>query len=225
MSACGDDWNEGPMRDRRCNQRCEQRVLGEAVTDAEKRFEEIYRAYSGLIFAYAVRRTSNPSDAADIVADTFAVAWRRLEDVPDGEEARPWLYGVARRIASRYYRTRRRRRRAHRRLMDEAEQLVESATVTTLDSSYRQAIAAAFSQLSDSDQELLKLVAWENLEREEIAEMLDCSRVALRVRLHRARKRFDRHLRKAGVDRTNTSRVASNTTTATSPILADIEEV
>lgn len=38
-----------------------------------------------------------PKDAADAVAETFLVAWRRLPEVPSGEEARPWLYGVARR--------------------------------------------------------------------------------------------------------------------------------
>ncbi|CAN5440335.1 hypothetical protein BH24ACT9_BH24ACT9_03500 [soil metagenome] len=26
------------------------------------------------------------------------VAWRRIDDVPTGEEARPWLYGVARKV-------------------------------------------------------------------------------------------------------------------------------
>jgi RNA polymerase sigma-70 factor (ECF subfamily) len=33
-------------------------------------------------------------DAADVVAETFLVAWRRLDSVPGGDEARLWLYAV-----------------------------------------------------------------------------------------------------------------------------------
>jgi RNA polymerase sigma-70 factor, ECF subfamily len=45
--------------------------------------------------AYALRRAS-PDAAQDVVADTFLVVWRRLEDVP--ADALPWLYGIARRV-------------------------------------------------------------------------------------------------------------------------------
>ena len=57
--------------------------------DPGGRFAEIYDAYSGLILAYASARTDDPADAADIVADVFTVAWRRIKDMPDGVEARP----------------------------------------------------------------------------------------------------------------------------------------
>lgn len=81
------------------------------VGDRQGRFEQVYDAYSGLILAYAVRRTSDPADAADIVSEVFTVAWRRIEDVPAGEQTRPWLYGVARRVLSRHHRGNRRCRR------------------------------------------------------------------------------------------------------------------
>jgi RNA polymerase sigma-70 factor (ECF subfamily) len=37
--------------------------------------------------------------APDVVAETFLVAWRRLDDVP--ADPLPWLYGVARRVLAR----------------------------------------------------------------------------------------------------------------------------
>jgi RNA polymerase sigma-70 factor (ECF subfamily) len=51
-------------------------------------------------------------------------------------------------------------------------------------------VERAVARLSDDDQELLRLVAWEELGREEIALVLGISRTAVRVRLHRARRRL-----------------------------------
>lgn len=48
--------------------------------------------------------------------------------------------------------------------------------------------------LSEDDQELLRLVAWEELARDEIALVLGISRASVRVRLHRARKRLAEQL-------------------------------
>lgn len=170
------------------------------MTEHQERFEEIYEAYSGLIFAYAAQRTSDRDDAADVVSETFVVAWRRIEDVPVGEEARPWLYGVARRVVSRHHRGDQRRRRLDARLTFELPAQVElagpSPTAPDLP-----AIAAAFAELSESDRELLRLVAWDGLERDEIAVILGCARATVRVRLHRARKRFQQQLRMAGMQR------------------------
>lgn len=171
------------------------------MTDPRARFEEIYDAYSGLILAYAAQRTSDPNDAADIVAETFVVAWRRIDDVPDGEQARPWLYGVARRVLSRHHRSAHRRGRLDERLTSELPRLLDGASPLPAEGPDREAIAAAFAELSDSDRELLTLVAWDGLGRDEIAVILGRSRATVRVRLHRARKRFAQQLRKAGVKR------------------------
>jgi DNA-directed RNA polymerase specialized sigma24 family protein len=73
------------------------------------RFEELYAANCGPILGYVLRRTDNPDDAADVIAETFLTAWRRLDAVPPGDEARLWLYGVARRVLANYRRGERRR--------------------------------------------------------------------------------------------------------------------
>lgn len=52
----------------------------------------------------------DPADAADAVAETFLVAWRRLGEVPDGREARLWLFGVCRRVLANHRRGELRRR-------------------------------------------------------------------------------------------------------------------
>jgi DNA-directed RNA polymerase specialized sigma24 family protein len=58
---------------------------------AEASFRRLYADHGRQILAYAQRRAGDPEDAADVVAETFLVAWRRLEDVPPGEQARLWL--------------------------------------------------------------------------------------------------------------------------------------
>jgi DNA-directed RNA polymerase specialized sigma24 family protein len=51
-------------------------------------------------------------------------------------------------------------------------------------------IAAAFRSLPEQDRELLALTGWEGLDHGQVAAVLGCSRNAVRIRLHRARRRF-----------------------------------
>jgi DNA-directed RNA polymerase specialized sigma24 family protein len=72
----------------------EMDALGQEM--AQVRFAKLYREEGRAILEYALRRVEEREDAADVVAETFLVAWRRIGEVPIGEEARLWLYGVAR---------------------------------------------------------------------------------------------------------------------------------
>lgn len=165
------------------------------MDDRKARFEEMYAATYGPILGYAVRRCASPEDAADVVAETFTVAWRRFEEVPAGEKARLWLYGVARRVLANHRRGESRRRLRTTRLRDE----IAAVGADPVDAS---AIHQAFRTLSDDDRELLGLVAWEGLDHSGIAAVLCCSKGAARVRLHRARGRFSRALHAAGIELT-----------------------
>ena len=115
-----------------------------------------------------------------MVAETFLVAWRRLDEVP--EEARPWLLGVARRVLANQ------RRAAGRRnaLRERVAGLPASGQKPTKRPTVLQALAC----LSERDREALLLVAWDGLSVGEAATTLRCTRTAMKVRLHRARRRF-----------------------------------
>jgi RNA polymerase sigma factor (sigma-70 family) len=159
-----------------------------------ERFEAIYEAHYAAIAQYALRRTGSTDDAVDVVSETFLTAWRRLGDVPDGDEARLWLYGVARRVLANLHRGSVRRERLAARLRSS---LAEAAPDRPHE---RDEVRAAFAGLSDADRELLSLTGWEGLSPAEIATVLGCSRGAVRVRLHRARMRLATRLAAAGVD-------------------------
>ena len=126
------------------------------------------------MLAYAVRRSSDAADAADVVADTFLVAWRRLADIPPGREARLWLYGVARRMLADRRRAERRRERLAERLRRELPVELAAAAPTPGGG----AVMAALGMLAEADREVLLLVAWEQLEPAEIATVLGITRTA-----------------------------------------------
>jgi RNA polymerase sigma-70 factor (ECF subfamily) len=150
------------------------------------RFEEFFEANREAVLGYLVRRTANRHDAADLLADTFLVAWRRLEDVPPGDQTRPWLYGVARRVLANHLRGEGRRHALADRLRQELTELDEVDRSLPDNSP----AAVAFRALPEQDRELLSLVAWEDLDTAQIAITLGITRNAVRIRLHRARKRF-----------------------------------
>jgi RNA polymerase sigma-70 factor (ECF subfamily) len=155
-------------------------------SDRRTRFEAVYAACHGPILGYVLRRTDNPDDAADVIAETFLTAWRRLDEVPPGQEARLWLYGVARRMLANHHRGERRRSAL-------AERLRADLTVTFQPPEYTgdlAPIAEAFRQLPAEHRELLALNAWEGLDYGQIAVVLGCTRNAVRIRMHRARRKL-----------------------------------
>ncbi|HUR07118.1 MAG TPA: sigma-70 family RNA polymerase sigma factor [Nonomuraea sp.] len=165
--------------------------------DSPGRFVEIYEQAYRPILGYVLRRCQDPDDAADVVAETFTIAWRRIEEVPKGDEAKLWLFGVARKVLANH---RRGERRHEQRTAALREQLAASPVLAHLSSEDFSAIGKVFADLSDDDRELLALVAWEQLDAAQVARTLGVSRNAVRVRLYRARKRFARGLARAGID-------------------------
>ncbi len=143
------------------------------------------------ILGYALRRTGNPEDAADVVAETFLVAWRRLADVPTSEDARPWLYGTARFVLANQDRGTRRRERLTERLRNELRSQLPAHRPAQ-----GGALRDALAELGERDRELLMLVGWEELAPAQAAKVLGISAVAARSRLHRARRRLREQLEK-----------------------------
>ncbi|PZG43445.1 RNA polymerase subunit sigma-24 [Spongiactinospora gelatinilytica] len=161
---------------------------------ARDRFEAIYHAYYPAIHQYAARRTGSPEDTADVLSETFLTAWRRIADVPEGEQARLWLYGVARRVLANQRRALSRRAGLTERLKD------ASATRPVSRGDGLDHVREAFDDLSVRDREVLALACWEELSGPEIGKVLGCTGTAARIRLHRARKRLARALGLATVE-------------------------
>lgn len=164
------------------------------MANAEAYFTSLYEKHHRAVLAYCLRRT-NDADARDAMAEVFTVAWRRMDDVPEPEWALPWLYGVARRVLSRQYRSARRFRRLVEKLgsvTKERERGVEAEVVMGWE--YR-AVRDAIEQLREPEREILLLSGWEELTNRELGAALGCSTAAAAQRLHRAKKRLGQRFR------------------------------
>jgi RNA polymerase sigma-70 factor (ECF subfamily) len=161
---------------------------------------DLFGRHSRAVLAYARRRLDSAEDAEDVVVEVFATAWRRREAVPD--EALPWLYATAGNVIAHVIRSDSRRTRLGTKLAsvrllhaaddDPAQRVADTTTAHDV-------VAAALDDLSESDAELLRLWAWEQLEPGEIAEVLGCSPGTARTRMHRARARLREALVHRGV--------------------------
>lgn len=158
------------------------------------RFETIYDATYAAVLRFAQRRV-HASHAEDVVADVFVVAWRRIEDLPvEADEARAWLFGVARRILLSSQRAEQRRSALTVRIADD-QVTARLGSGIDADLVLRHVdLARAWRRLSPVHQESLALVVWDDLTSVQAAEVLGISAVAFRLRLSRARRVLRRHL-------------------------------
>jgi RNA polymerase sigma-70 factor (ECF subfamily) len=153
--------------------------------DRHDRFEAMFTAHYRDVHRFALRRTG-PEEAEEVANETFAIAWAKLGSVP--EFALPWLYAVAGKCLANRRRAATRRNGLAARLRarpaqpagrDPADKLAE-----------RDSILRAFVELSESDREALRLVAWEELSLGDAARVMGVSRTAFAMRVHRARRRL-----------------------------------
>ncbi|KUL26904.1 RNA polymerase sigma factor [Actinoplanes awajinensis] len=142
-------------------------------------FTDLYTTCHAPVTRYGMRRLSSVDSARELAQEVFVVAWRRRLDVPG--HALPWLYGVARRLLANYYRT---ERATSAPQIDTAVADEVGLVNTVVD------LRAAMATLTDNDQEMLRLIGWEELSLPEAAVVLGCSRATAAVRLHRARRRL-----------------------------------
>lgn len=164
----------------------------------EDRFAAFFHDYYDPIYAYARRRV-RAEPAADVSAETFMAAWRRFADCPD--EPLPWLYGIARRVLANQLRRDDRFEQLGLRLRLAVLAGVPVAVPDPADVvADRDMVRAALARLPARDQELLMLVAWEGLDRAEVAEVVGASKGTTAVRLHRARRRLERVLASGAVE-------------------------
>ena len=156
--------------------------------DPRAAFEQLFRDTRTDLLAYILRRSAGAEDAADALAETYLIAWRKLEVIPPGDRARLWLFGVARNML---LKTASRSRSGNLLVGRLAVELRSAqADESPPDAERSLALRAALNALPDLDREILTLTAWEGLTPKQIAAVLGRSPNLVRVRLHRARLRL-----------------------------------
>jgi RNA polymerase sigma-70 factor (ECF subfamily) len=169
--------------------RSDQELIAAAREDPHA-FRELYDRWAEPLLAYFYRRVFDAEVAADLLAETFAVAWirrRRFRDL--GRPGGAWLYGIAAKELSHYVRRQRVELRALRRLGLEVPAL-DDESITRIEAlvdveQHRAALAVALGRLSRSERDAVELRVVSELGYGEIAARLRCSESAARTRVHR----------------------------------------
>ena len=161
------------------------------MTDGERarrqRFDAVFASYSSDIVAYCGWRAASASDAQDAAAEVFLIAWRRLDELPEGAAARVWLYATARRVVANQRRSTHRQAALHERMALHGPSLVQEPPSSGMEEAL---VHEALRRLGPRDREMLLLSEWEGLTPAEIAVVMGCPAITARGRLHRARRRF-----------------------------------
>lgn len=164
--------------------------MGDASETAEPRpdvewFTEVVREHQTAIVRYFARR-GPAQDAEDLAADAFATAWRRRIDVPR-EAVLPWLYRTAGFVLANH----------RRKLIDlpvgdvpDTETAPRVGNDPELSAIVDEELRTALASVGERDRRILLLNAWEGLDGEELAQVLEISRSGADAALSRARKRL-----------------------------------
>jgi RNA polymerase sigma-70 factor, ECF subfamily len=158
-------------------------------------FRLLYERWADRLLAYFYVRVREPEVAADLLAETFAVAYERRHRFKDtGRPGGAWLYGIARKELSHFFRRRAVDRRALKRLGIEVPPLDDDslARIEQLaDATNREPmLMAALDQMTAAEREAVELRVIDELEYSEIAARLGCSAGSARTRVHRGLARL-----------------------------------
>nr|WP_175559021.1 sigma-70 family RNA polymerase sigma factor [Sanguibacter gelidistatuariae] len=144
-------------------------------------FDALFRDHARSVFRFVVRRAAR-DDADDLTAEVFTTAWRRREDVPEGFEL-AWLYRTAGFTVANHHR---KTRPVLVETLPEAGDPTSPELLVLADLEVRE----AFARLGERDQQILLLAAWEGLQGEALASVLEISRSGADAALSRARSRL-----------------------------------
>lgn len=165
----------------------EQQLLARAQASADG-FGELFDRYYDRVYAYAYRRVNARTTAEDIAACTFEDAFRAIHRLRwRGKPVIAWLYRIASRRVADYYRQNGRIRAAQHDTPSDPTETAQAAMERT----ERQALVrAGLEKLSRGDQEIIRLIYFDELQAADVAAILDCTANSVYVRLHRALKRL-----------------------------------
>jgi RNA polymerase sigma factor (sigma-70 family) len=160
-------------------------------------FRELYDRWAERLLAYFYTRVLDAEVAADLLAETFAVAYERRGRFRDiGRPGGAWLYGIASKELAHWFRRQAVDRRALRRLGIQVPALDDESIArieALIDVDARRAdLVAALDQMSSGERDAVELRVVSELEYEEIATRLGCTEAAARVRVHRGLARLNR---------------------------------
>src|SRR5665213_497629 len=172
------------------------RAVAAARSGDDEAFAEIVEKTSPKVYALCLRLSGNEHDARDIMQDTYLRAYRSIGTFRSESSFSTWIYRIAANCASTHLQKRQRR---NERVLEFDVETLGNAVPASADSDPeiasestedRELLIAALARLPFSLRSVVVLGDVYDLSHEEIATELKISRAAVKVRLHRARKKL-----------------------------------
>ena len=170
------------------------------------RFADQAMQYMGSLYSAALRMTRNPSDAEDLVQETYLKAYRAFGTFQEGTNLKSWLYKILTNTFINSYRAKRRRPTEtelddvedlylYRRLGgNQATSLGRSAEDLVLDRFTESDVKTAVESLPEAFRLAVLLADVEGFSYKEIAEILEVPIGTVMSRLHRGRRALEKAL-------------------------------
>lgn len=170
------------------------------VSDIATAFKQIYTQEVSYVWACLNRLGVDDRDLEDKVHDVFVIFYRRFNDFDRSKPARPWLGGIAARVASDY------RKQAYRKreVLKEALEPATSAPtpeMSMVQTDAKKVVMHALSGLDFKHRSVFVLHDIEGHSMPEIADMIDSPLNTLYSRLRLAREKFTASVRRFGIKR------------------------
>ena len=173
-------------------------------------FADLAMEYMPALYTAALRMTRNPSDAEDLVQETYLKAYRAFGSFEEGTNLKAWLYRILTNTYINSYRAKKRRPEIadvedvedlylYRRLgADQPSGLGRSAEDEALDRFTDDEVKAAIESLPDAFRIAVLLADVEGFSYKEIAEITDVPIGTVMSRIHRGRKALQKALHEFG---------------------------
>ena len=173
-------------------------LLAASGTDPEA-FRTLYQRHAETLLRYCYARVPDADAAHDLLAETFAHAYLHRDTYdPDRGPVIAWLSTIARSKSLELHRRHRSETRALTRLGVQVEAL-DDESIARIDDlvdarAHHARLHQALTTLGRRDREAVTLRIVQQLDYADVAQKLDCSPGAARVRVHRALSRLATHL-------------------------------
>jgi len=179
----------------------------------QKHFADLAMGHMASMYSAALRMTRNPSDAEDLVQETYLKAYRGFGSFQEGTNLKAWLYKILTNTFINSYRAK--KRRPEQTDLDEGEDLFlyhrlggleavsagRSAEDELLDHITDSDVKAAVESLPEGFRMVVLLADVEGFSYKEIAEIVDIPIGTVMSRLHRGRKALQKALHQFGMER------------------------